>query len=161
MDHNQQAVMHAFFEAMAAGWAQDAQKDSVLAFPQMKAIPFVLGDFRVMDAYYVGDRGLSSGTTTIWLQDKPVWIMHYGGHYPDVAMGFLKECLLEAYVRRREFFGGRGPYFVRGERFTYVNRVASEAFSDFEGEERVFDLDNREIGSHWYRGMSLVTRRRQ
>jgi hypothetical protein len=82
--------------------------------------------------------------------------MHYGGRYTKSAIPFLKECLKRAYVQERRFYGGRGPHLVCGTGFTYVNRVRQESFADFEGEEQVFDYNEKSLGYHWYRGMSLL-----
>ncbi len=152
-----QAIQDVFFEAMTAGWAQDVQKIKIQELPNSKTIPFVLGDFRVLDTYFVtplSDR--SAGSTTIWHEDKPVWIMHYGGRYAKIAVPFLKSCLHRAYVDERRFYGGRGPAFVRDEHFTYVNKIERNNFADFVGEEHVFDLNEQCLGHHWYRGMSLL-----
>lgn len=72
------------------------------------------------------------------------------------AIPFLKQCLRRAYVDEQRFYGGRGPSFVRDERFTYVNRIERNDFGDFMGEERIFDLSEQCFGYHWYRGMSLL-----
>lgn len=150
-------VEHAFFEAIAGGWAQDVQKIRVPEFPGSKAIPFILGDFRVLDCYMVTPHSeMSAGITTIWHLDQPAWIMHYGGWYTKLAVPFLKSCLHRAYVDERRFYGGRGPTFVRGDQFTYVNRIERNNFDDFVGEERIFDLSEQCFGYHWYRGMSLL-----
>lgn len=142
---------------MAAGWAQNVQKTAIAEMPGSKAIPFTWGDFRVLDCYLVTPHSdKSAGMTTIWHHDQPVWVMHYGGRYAKIAVPFLKQCLHRAYVEERRFYGGRGPWFVRDERFTYENRIARDSFADFEGEERVYDLNEQLLGYHWYRGMSLL-----
>ena len=42
-----------FFEAMAAGWAQNAQKGTIAELPGLKVITFSTEDgFRVVDSYY-------------------------------------------------------------------------------------------------------------
>ncbi len=152
-----ESIQHAFFEAMSNGWAQNVQKIKVEEFPSSKAIPFVFGSFRVLDTYLVTPySNKSAGLTVIWYQDEPVWIMHYGGRYDKVAIPFLKTCLYRAYIFERRFYGGRGPVFVRDEYYTYVNMIDKNEFADFAGEEQVFDLDNRCLGYHWYRGMSLL-----
>ncbi|MFA6554402.1 MAG: DUF5680 domain-containing protein [Candidatus Paceibacterota bacterium] len=146
-----------FLNAMAVGWAQNVQEIEVSEFPGSKAIPFVFGDFRVLDIYLVTpSSNLSSGLTTIWYKEDPVWTMHYGGWYTNVAIPFLKSCLHRAYVTERRFYGGRGPVFVRGERFTYVNKIERNDFANFAGEEHVLDLNEQCLGFHWYRGMSLI-----
>jgi hypothetical protein len=147
----------AFFKAMTAGWVSGNTGETSLAeLPGMKTIPFEHGDYRVLDMYTVSpESGRSSGSTTIWHKNVPIWVMYYGGYYSEIAMPFLKECLHRAYVEERRFYGGRGPHFVRGDRFTYINNVASDAWADFRGEESIFDLNEQPLGSHWYRGMSL------
>lgn len=151
-------VENAFFAAMAAGWAQQKiEKIKVPDFPGSKAIPFVHGDFRVLDCYLVTPHSdMSTGWTVIWHLDQPVWTMYYGGKYAKIAIPFLKQCLRRAYVDECCFFGGRGPLFVRDDRFTYINQPQRNDFSHFAGEERVFDLNGQQLGYHWYRGMSLI-----
>jgi hypothetical protein len=152
-------IEHAFFEAMANGYAQNVQKTVIAELPGSKVIPFELGDYKVVDFYFTTPHSDKSvGQTVIWHQDVPVWTMHYGGRYAKSAIPFLKECLHRAYVQERRFYGGRGPYFVRGDRFTYVNQVQQSSFADFEGDEQVFDLSEQALGHHWYRGMSLLKR---
>lgn len=152
-------IQEAFFEAMANGYAQNAKKDTIDELPYSKVIDSKLDDYRVVDFYFTTPHSDKSvGQTIIWHHGVPVWTMHYGGRYAKIAIPFLKECLKRAYVQERRFYGGRGPYFVRGERFTYVNNVERKSFADFQGEERVFDLDEQPLGYHWYRGMSLLKR---
>jgi hypothetical protein len=152
-------IQHAFFEAMANGYAQGVQKDTIDDFPGSKVIAHDWGDYRVVDFYFTTpDSDKSTGQTIIWQKGVPVWTMHFGGRYAKIAIPFLKECLHRAYVEERRFYGGRGPYFVRGDRFTYVNQVRHESFADFEGEERIYDLSEQNLGHHWYRGMSLLKR---
>ena len=152
-------VQYAFMEAMRAGYAKSEPRDTIDDFPCSKVFSFDMGMYRVIDFYLANpDSDKSTGQTTVWLKGAPVWTMHYGGRYAKIAIPFLKECLTRAYVRERIFYGGRGPLFVRGERFTYVNRVARSSFADFEGEEHIFDLSENRVGNHWYRGMSLLKR---
>jgi len=146
-----------FFEAMASGWVSKPEEITVPKLPGSKAIPFELGDFKVLYCYMVTPYSdMSTGSTIIWHRGIPVWVMYYGGWYTEVAMPFLKQCLASAYAEERRFYGGRGPEFVRGERFTYVNRINRNNFNDFVGEERIYDLDEQCLGFHWYRGMSLL-----
>ncbi|MEK7461523.1 MAG: DUF5680 domain-containing protein [Patescibacteria group bacterium] len=157
MQADLRSVQDAFFMAMAGGWAQDARKIQVPELPGSKGVPFVWGDFRILDCYLVTTYSeRSAGMTVIWCHDQPVWVMYYGGWYAKVAIPFLKSCLQRAYVYEHRFYGGRGPVFVRDERFTYVNKIERNDFSDFAGEERVFDLNELCLGYHWYRGMSLL-----
>lgn len=153
-----QGILNAFLEAMATGWIQPVEKGTIRDLPSLKTISFRCGDYQVLDGYYVApDSDKSTGMTTIWHNDLPVWAMHYGGEYAEIAIPFLKECLRQAYVEEHRFYGGRGPVFVRGERFTYVNTILREDITDFEGREVIYDLNGQPLGQHWYRGMSLIT----
>ena len=152
-----QDIEHAFFEAMANGYAQNVEKDTIDGLPNSNVIAYELGDYRVVDFYFttpLSDK--STGQTVIWHKNVPAWTMSYGGQYLKMAIPFLKKCLHSAYVTQRRFYGGRGPYFVRGDRFTYVNQVRLASFANFEGEEKVFDSNGKTLGNHWYRGMSLL-----
>ncbi len=145
-----------FLRAMATGWTEDGNERIIPDLPTAKGIPFTLGDFQVLDYYFVSPGSdKSAGTTTIWYKGVPVWVMNYGGEYAKDAIPFLKSCLNRAYVDEYRFYGGRGPAFVRGERFTYVNQIERGNFIDFVGEERIFDLSEVCFGYHWYRGMTL------
>lgn len=157
MDQELQGALDAFFAAMANGYAEDAPKTAIPELPGAKAIHFECGDYLVVDYYFtthLSDK--SAGQTMMWRRGHPRWVMCYGGWYAKVAIPFLKECLHRAYVTERRFYGGRGPFVVRGERFTYVNTVRRNHFEDFEGEERVSDFSGQDCGYHWYRGMSLL-----
>lgn len=151
-------IYDVFFDAMGNGYARnDIEPTSIVELPGSKLIPFVSGEYKVTDCYFVSPRSdKSGGFTTIYHEDDPVWMMHYGGRYAKIAIPFLKQCLHRAYVGERRFYGGRGPHFVRDERFTYINMVRRESFTDFEGEEKIFDADGHEVGHHRYGGMSLL-----
>jgi len=152
MEGDMGSIQKIFFDAMRRGWAYDncAKKIEVPQFPGSKAISFEQGPFRVVDCYMT-NFNFSTGITTIWFREKPVWMMHYGGWYEKEAIPFLKFCLRRAYIERH-FYGGRGPNFMRDDRFTYVNRIEHNNFRDFAGEERIFDLSEKCLGYHWYRG---------
>ncbi len=150
-------IQRVFFKGMAEGWAQNMEKVAVPGLPGYKKITHVFGDYEVTDCYCVNQSSKkSTGFTTIAFQNDPVWVMHYGGWYPKHVIPFLKTCLQKAYVDEKCFHGGRGPELVLGEQFKYVNWIGRNHFHDFEGEEKVIDLDDNELGSHWYRGMSLL-----
>ncbi len=157
MKPDSKMVQDAFLRAMAEGYAQNVKKTTVPEIPNSKAITFVWGDFIVLDCYLTTPYSeKSSGTTTIWYEEQPVWVMHYGGGYAKIAIPFLKSCLHRAYVLERRFYGGRGPKFVRDERFTYINHIEHDSFESFFGIEKIFDLSEQALGHHWYRGMSLL-----
>lgn len=152
-----QEMERVYLDAMANGYAQDAQKTTIAELPGSKVIRFVSGGYEVVDFYFTNPYSdISTGQIGIFCGGMPMWTMQYGGRYAKIAIPFLKKCLRRTYVDERRFNGGRGPFFVRDERFTYVNRVRRASFADFEGEEHIFDLSEQTLGHHWYRGMLLV-----
>lgn len=152
--HILQDVQNAFFDAMLAGYVMGGTKTTLPDMPGVKVITFESGDFRVVDSYITTPHSAkSAGTTTIWGRNRPVWLMQYGGEYPEHTIPFLKECLLMNY-KERHFYGGRGPEIVEGQ-FIYLNKVENNDFGNFYGEESIH-VGGQRIGFHWYRGMSLL-----
>lgn len=146
-----------FFKSMTEGWTTKDQKIEITDMPGYKAIPFRNGDFYLLDRYCVTPRSTkSAGTTTIWFQNIPVWLMNYGGFYEDGAILFLKQALRETY-ERGQFVGGRGPLTYTDGSSVYVNKPLLNNFSKFEGREEVFDTKSgASLGFHEYWGMSLL-----
>jgi hypothetical protein len=151
-------IQEFFFKAMMEGWAIGGQKFKIPEMPGYKAISFQDGGFYLLDFYCVTPNSLrSAGTTTIWFQDIPVWIMNYGGYYAGKGvMAFLKRALCQAY-EAREFVGGRGPHVYSDDQFIYVNQPRPNCSSKFEGREEIFSATrNFSFGYHEYWGMSLL-----
>lgn len=155
MEGDLDSIQNKFFDAMTHGWAcnTNAKKIEVPQFPGSKGILYEHGPYKVLDCYMT-NYNFSTGTTTIWFREKPLWAMHYGGRYEKEVIPFLKYCLRRAYSERR-FYGGRGPNFMRNDHFTYVNQIEHSSFREFSGEERIFNINEKCMGYHWYRGMSL------
>src|SRR3989339_856330 len=83
-------IRHFFFKSMRNGWASPTAKSAISELPGAKSIRFSDGEFDLLDYYFVSlDSDYSYGTTTIWLAEKPVWIMHYGGWYNELVIPFL------------------------------------------------------------------------
>ncbi|MDR3558433.1 MAG: DUF5680 domain-containing protein [Candidatus Pacebacteria bacterium] len=150
-------VQEAFFQAMLAGWANNAKKSQIEGLPNAKAIMSEKDGFKVADIYFTTPfSDLSTGSTIIWHLDLPVWIMSYEGRYEQIVIPFLMECLREAYSKHL-FFGGRGPAFVQGDLFTYTNRFEYNEFGKFSGVEQIHDNQTgRCLGYHRYHGLSLM-----
>jgi len=155
-----------FLRAMAQGWAADAQiienmpeaPEEMLGF---KKIPFVEGNLRLVDCYYVSPVTLvCSGFTTIWAKKItdagmgiiPVWQMHYQGQYKKEAIPFLKQALLSTY-QNNIFLGGRGPEEFTNSRLWYRNNCKG-SFGLFHGEENIVD-EKGVLGWHRYSGILL------
>jgi len=146
-----------FFEAMVEGWVADGEKFTIPQLPGYKAIEHCDGDFHLVDCYcknpeYHG----SSGFTTIYWKNNPVWVMHYGGDYiNDKAVDFLKYALSWAYKRKR-FCGGRGPSSLCAATMIYINTAEQNDFTKFSGRETIHDAETGQLyGHHIYQGMAL------
>jgi hypothetical protein len=148
-----------FFEGMMQGYAVSEKKIKIAKLPGYKAIPFRDGDFSLLDLYCVTpNSNKSAGTTTIWFQEEPVWIMQYSGYYEESAIKFLKTALCKAY-EMRHFVGDRGPVSYKENLFIYTNSPRRNNFTKFEGREEIFvnTADGQvSLGFHEYSGMSLV-----
>lgn len=151
-------ILDFFFTAKVNGWASpNVKKTALPGMPGYKAIEFVDGDFHMMDTYCKAQGGIkSSGTTTIWHQNHPVWVMHYIGEYPPEAIAIVKEALIKAYSSHM-FIGGRGVRTLKNNsEYRYENNVTKNEFSDFSGIEKVIDMKGRIVGFHEYLGRILI-----
>ncbi|MBI2003669.1 MAG: hypothetical protein HYS78_01695 [Parcubacteria group bacterium] len=150
-----------FFEAMKGGWAMPVPKSHIPALPGSKSIPFRIGEYTLLDYYFVAPGSDSSyGTTVIWVTERPFWVMHYGGWYKKEAIPFLKAALRQAYSQN-QFVGGRGPnsYHEKGHPFWYRNHIENFAnsFARFHGFEDVVNTENDEVlGEHRFFGGLLA-----
>lgn len=150
-----------FFEAMKAGWATKVEKTTIPRMPGYKAIVWEDGLWRVVDSYAVGPDitlggNRSAGSTTIFYEDKPVWVMQYGGYYHKKAIPFLKQALLNAYCDRK-FFGGRGPSIYKEGNWIYINHTTGVSFEGFKGREEIINMaEDCFYGWHEYWGLSLL-----
>src|SRR3989344_1373024 len=146
-----------FFEAMKSGWAMPVPKSPIPSLPGSKSIPFRIGEYSLLDYYFVAPGSDSSyGTTVIWVAERPFWVMHYGGWYKKEVIPFLKAALRETYSQN-QFVGGRGPQRYRNDEypFLYCNDVGwiQCNFSNFHGLEYVLDeTQTQRLGEHSYFG---------
>ncbi|MBI2635152.1 MAG: hypothetical protein HYW79_01245 [Parcubacteria group bacterium] len=155
-----QKIEEFFFEAMRSGWAMPVPKTPILGLPGSKSIPFRAGEYYLLDYYLVAPGSSSShGTTVIWIAEKPVWIMHYGGWYDKKVVPFLKRALMRNYSNNI-FIGGRGPERLEGENHTlqYLNKVEKNDFGSFRGHEYIVatseqvGVPGQKFGEHYYFG---------
>lgn len=111
-----------FFEAMQAGYAgRQVQRTTVPQLVGSKHIIYERDEWRVTDTWITTPQGDGSGGMTIISYDgDPIWMMQYGGHYPESAIDFLKEALRKNY-NEGVWFGGRGPHFYEKDGWAYVN----------------------------------------
>lgn len=154
-----QAVEQFFFQAMKSGWATPVPKSPIPGLPGSKSIPFRRDDFTLIDYYFVASGSNASyGSTVIWVANRPVWVMHYGGWYKKEVIPFLKAALREAYSQN-QFFGGRGPqrYTNNEYLFLYCNKWIEGYFGNFHGLEYVLDEHrNQRLGEHRYFGGLMI-----
>jgi hypothetical protein len=146
-----------FFKAMVEGWVANSEKMTISQLPGFKAVEFQDGDFRLLDCWCETPNYFSSGNTTIWKKDIPVWTMNYRGSYPPwpEVVSFLKDVLLKAY-KDQEFYGGRGPLSVCGRELMYINILQRNDFDRFSGHEMIFNTKTgQSYGFHEYQGMCL------
>ena len=147
-----------FFKAMAKGWAPGGgEKFTIPQLPCYKATEHRDGNFHLIDCYcknpeYHG----SSGFTTIYWKNNPVWVMNYDGEcINQVTVMFLKDALSQAY-RRRQFCGGRGPWSVCSAGMIYINNAEQNDFEFFSGRETIHNAKTGTLlGHHAYQGRAL------
>jgi hypothetical protein len=149
-------VKEFFFKGMVEGYAGQGARIALDQLPGYKANSFGEGDWYLLDCW-CGDplSGRSAGTTTIWYRNNPVWVMHFGGQYPQEVIPTLKAALRQSY-QNQEFLGGRGPRTYGIEPYIYVNVPRVNDFSLFEGREGIRFNRDQMFGWHDYWGMSLM-----
>lgn len=154
-------IQKIFWEVMRNGWAnKNVQKQTNPLFPGYKFIPYRSGKFYALDFYGTNPiSNKSEGGIKIWFDDFPVWIMNYGGIYPEHVIPFLKLALL-ANIETKCFIGGRGPKsFVHKDypKLSYINIVPLEGnhFHNFHGTECICE-NGQFIGQHYCQGNALI-----
>ena len=145
-----------FFKAMMDGYAaQGSKKTKVVDMPGYKEIRFQDGEFLLVDRWCVNPLSpKSAGTTTIWIQEFPVWVMNYGGFYEESVIALLKHVLRNTY-EAHQFIGGRGPILYEEGDLVYMNHPDHNEFAEFDGDEEIFDVKGTSFGYHKYWGMKL------
>lgn len=149
-----------FFKAMINGWASNGKgrKNG-----EYKEFLFAENEFQLVDKYCViAETKRSTGTTTIFFRNNPIWFMVYGGFYQKKHIPFLKEVLLKTY-KEKEFFGGRG-FYMKKNKLIYINKshkryspIGENCFTEFSGEEKIVsNATGRRHGYHNYFGMALI-----
>lgn len=157
-------VQEFFFNAMAQGWVGGAKPSSIPDLPGFTTFTFQEGSLRLTDRYCViAHNNKSTGTTMIWHEETPVWVMYYGGFYPSRALSLVKNSIRIAYGNKK-FYGGRGsPEHNKIEGLEYLNDIQQNEFRSFRGRETIVELvkdsktETRVIGYHDYWGMSLMS----
>lgn len=152
-----------FFEEIIHGWASaitPRKKEQSPFFGHRVIFPRKRNDsYSLLDMYSVTDESrFFSGTTTLFHFRIPIWRMNYEGWVDrgEEISDFIKEALRTAY-KMKDFFGGRGPFTFNSKKFLYKNTPGKNSFSDFHGEEMVFDI-RKGIQVEWvrYSGLWLV-----
>lgn len=127
-----------FFEAMLQGWVGDGRAVAIREMPGYMEHVFSKGDYLVVDQYgSIGEK--STGTTTILVDDEPIWFMSYMGYCQKEVLPFLKRVLKRTY-EKGEFIGGRGPFSAMFGGLVYTNKILEgSSFDHFEGQESICD----------------------
>lgn len=130
--------------------------------PGFRYTVYAEGSFRMMDEWCSNPSDFwSSGYTTIWFDQIPVWQMFYWGMYTEEAAKFLKEALRASY-QDDKFYGGRGRVSYegvdsQGDKLVYRNIPKYSSFGLFEGSEDITLVKKqRQLGYHNYMGFSLM-----
>jgi hypothetical protein len=149
-----------FFRAMLAGYASGSETEPVPGMPGWKRVPPFKDEslgLMLVDMWCTHLRsGKSFGTTTIYFDGDPVWVMQYSGEYREEAVPLLKRALHEAY-QAQEFHGGRGRTLLSVGGLTYYNAFQGD-FGSFYGKEYIREdgWQGLVLGRHEYAGMLLV-----
>lgn len=145
-------IQDVFFDAMLEGYVGKPNKSWNPGLPGSKVIEYRRESWLVVDSYIVSEKSpYSGGTTYIYYDGVPVWMMQYFGFYDGCAIPTLKAALREAY-EERIFFGGRGPRTFLQDVHTYRNSTRSNDFKSFSGREEIENVDAEFCGFHQYQG---------
>ena len=147
-----------FFDAMKEGYAADSEPGTLLQVPGSKTQEYSEGPWRLLDTYLVTPLGdQSGGTTFIWYDDIPIWMMQYIGSYSKEALFCLKIALMENYGKNI-FLGGRGPETLLYEGYLYLNQVQqNEFYGHTYGREMIISPQGSICGMHRYQAQWLVS----
>jgi hypothetical protein len=142
-----------FFKAMRTGYVVGSKTLNNFPFPGWKTVRHKDGSFSLTDTWISTPySNRSSGVTTIYYKDVPIWVMHYGGWYEKEADYVLRAALKWSY-EQGEFTGGRGPEEFETSYMRYTNVLARNRFVNFEGIEKIVGKGTGTLyGTHWYRG---------
>lgn len=163
LKNSETILVHAkefFFTAMLVGYVSGNKKFIRKTNDGHIVIEVIKGKFKLVDSYFKNPHSIfSSGTTTIYYDGVPVWIMHYGGWYIKEVIPFLK-MNMETCYRAKIFHGGRGILNYKGEGYIYKNNVYDEehtSFEEFSGREEITKEGTKQLlGCHNYFGRKLV-----
>jgi len=149
-----------YFDAVAQeGYASmKPHPQMVPSIPCAKQIVFERGVWLFRDICHITHgSGFSGGSTVIYFDQTPVWMMLYFGYYPKHLLPFLQEALSEE-ARKKSFNGGRGPkqHIFKKEGLIYRNQARTYRFDYFSGQETLQPtgegLNENNSGWHLYHG---------
>ena len=157
LPHLRRHAMGIFFLAMQQGYAAKPERGTSPEIPGSKTIEYHHENWRVLDTYIVTPKSpYSGGTTIVYWNEIPMWMMQYLGWYADEAIPCLKAALRANY-EQDIFNGGRGPDFFEHEGFHYINVVMSNNFHGrTNGQEAVFDSNQKLRGVHIYQAWWMI-----
>ena len=168
MKYNVARLQQFFFEGSLRGYAGGGEKIIVSGVKKTRRFVHQRGELYYRDEYVVNGE-YSGGSTIIYVDSFPVWLMQYHGWCKDddpEVLAFLKKVLVDTY-RSGEFAGGRGKYGAWRSNegsLIYENHPTLlptvNEFNDFIGHERIKTQtwkpdQSHEVFWHRYQGMLL------
>lgn len=152
-----QEAMNVFFLAMQADYINSPPTGVVTELPGSSSIEFIYGRWRLLDVYTTTRRSdMSAGTTHLWYDNIPVWMMQYMGQYQPEALPVLKRALARAYIEY-QWNGGRGPAYYTDGHYVYENNVEKDG--EFAGRCSGEEFIMRQCGGGgilgWHRYQSI------
>ncbi|OHA02040.1 MAG: hypothetical protein A3C12_02165 [Candidatus Sungbacteria bacterium RIFCSPHIGHO2_02_FULL_49_20] len=159
MKYNVPRLQQFFFEGSLRGYAGGGEKIIVSGVKKTRRFVHQRGELYYRDEYVVNGE-YSGGSTIIYVDSFPVWLMQYYGwckNDDSAVLAFLKEILADTY-RSGEFAGGRGRYGLwssddgtLGYENTPGLSPSLSEFTDFMGHERIYR--NPGPGKHLHEGV--------
>ena len=170
-------ILAFFFEAsLAAGWC-NPDADIITSPSGERFVLYNPGVMKYIDRWFVSPAtpgpGWSHGQTTIYKENRCVFVMSYEGYYSEyeeksLATEIVKPALLSAYSHS-EFEGGRGPQIFSTQEYpaleycnrcSYANPIGAERLRHFWGAEKVVHQESgsevqAQLGYHVYMGSTL------
>ncbi len=156
----QQHLAAAMFESLSVCLASEAPVK-----PKAKQFTYQNGRFKIIDSSRPSFMTLHQlrGMTSIWCNDRLIWVMQYAEDYSDEDRPLIRRILRMSHreiLRTGEFFGVRGPWqrVLPSQSLVYRNVVHEHSdFGQFSGHESLRSSDSPlERGRCDYWGSALI-----
>jgi len=163
--YNVARLQEFYFEGSLRGYAGGGEKIIVSGVKKTRRFVHQRGELYYRDEYVVNGE-YSGGSTIIYVDSFPVWLMQYHGWCKDddlAVLAFLKQTLLAAHTKG-EWNGGRGPGEFAEDKengLVYMNWPLmppfDQSFRSFMGRERIWRQPDKtkDVFWHQYQGLLL------